>query len=66
MNHIGDMENIGADHNTPLDTMVMIKKSETTDLMDYEVTGHQGPGGYNFEVKIRWIQQSYQWFIQII
>ena len=49
MNHIGDMENIGADHNTPLDTMVMIKKSETTDLMDYEVTGHQGPGGYNFE-----------------
>ena len=53
MNHIGDMENIGAIHNTPLDTMVMVKKSETTDLMDYEVTGHQGPGGYNFEVKIR-------------
>ena len=44
MNHIGDMENVGDVGHTPLDTMVMIKKSETTDLMDYEVTGKQGPG----------------------
>ena len=44
MNHIGDMENVGDVGLTPLDTLVMIKKSETTDLMDYEVTGNQGPG----------------------
>ena len=44
MNHIGDMETVGDVGHTPLDTMVMIKKSETTDLMDYEVTGKQGPG----------------------